>query len=121
MAYYKIEWDEKERRKPENILEIKKAMLECGFCSPVEKCLTDNRFYGESNEYIIRTRTIPYLCMIQARFTIDAYHYDGKGYIKADPPKLDTRYGPIPERSVERRLNSEWCTKIFPQSEVCKP
>lgn len=123
IAFYKSGWSEKESRKPENILEVKKAMLECGYCSPVQHCLGETRnMMITDSEYMMITRWFPRQCMIKSGFTSKAYYYDGKGYLKAPTQqKPDTKYGAIPDRSVERRLNSEWCTEIYPESEVCKP
>ncbi|MFA7027302.1 MAG: hypothetical protein WC163_04900 [Sulfurovum sp.] len=119
--FFKIGWSEKDFFKPENILEVKKAMLECGYCTPTGNCKDDYRVIW-TREYTLKTRWFPRQCMIKSGFTSKAYYYDGKGYIKAPTQlKPDTRYGPVPDRSVERRLNSEWCTEIYPESEVCKP
>lgn len=95
-------------------LEVQKALLECGYESP----LGDSR--NDLNNGVIMNR-----CMEKAGFIDEWYlnYTHGKTFCEKHPtiPACFLPIDQIPDRNVTKRLNSEWCTIKFPNAKACQP
>lgn len=109
-------------------LEIKKALLECGYPSP----FADYPPYGADVSFTDDTYIKNYMCMLKAGF-VNArkqsfYCNDSTGLpcIK-DPkctyyPACDLSWDEIPNRSIKKRLESDYCRhKLYKTYPVCQP
>jgi hypothetical protein len=96
-------------------LEVKKAMLECGYESP----LGDSR--NDANNAVIMDR-----CMEKNGFSDEWYldYTHGKTFCE-DYPTIPACFLPldqIPDRNVTKRLNSKWCKhKLYRTYPECQP
>ncbi|WP_208433225.1 hypothetical protein [Bartonella taylorii] len=92
--------------------EIGKALLECGMPSP-------NDLDSENREVSNNGWATIHACMIQAGF-----HYKGRGNwcytFKEENLPICRPGAVIPQRSVEKRLNSPFC-KQHPEQYECYP
>lgn len=100
-------------------LEVQKALLECGFKSP----LGNDNIYGGINGIIIAER-----CMLKSGFSFyagDLKLHCEQQYYQNEPPKYSACELPldqIPDRNITKRLNSEWCKhKIYRTYKECQP
>jgi len=95
-------------------LEVQKALLECGFESP----LGDSR--NDLNNGVIMDR-----CMEKAGFIYEWYlnYTHGKTFCEEHPtiPECFLPLDQIPDRNVTKRFNSEWCKVKFPNAKACQP
>jgi len=103
-----------EAQKKTDEIEVFKALLECGFESP----------FGDSTNDMNKVALLD-RCMIKAGF-IDKVYLDytgGKTWCEKHPnlPACNLPLSQIPDRNVSMRLNSKWCTKLYPQADACKP
>jgi len=98
-----------DRWKKSNVikLEIKKALLECGYPTP------SGVNAGSSNYEIARWNR----CMKNSGFSKDEYFCEGLH----DPPPACQPDAIIPVRNVERRLNSHYCTNYGKSTPECQP
>ncbi|WP_375636943.1 hypothetical protein [Bartonella sp. OC42QHQL] len=92
--------------------EIGKALLECGMPTPYD-------IDPENQQQSINAKATVDACMVQAGF-----HYKGRGnwcYTFKEKNLPICRPGAvIPQRSVEKRLNSPFCKK-YKNSRKCQP
>ena len=93
-------------------LDVRKAMLECGYPSP-----------NGVRDRMITLSTTPdeialmYRCMSDSGYLCDGGKYDVcQGYVAV---AACTPGAPVPERSVSRRLDSKFC-QVFSRADVCQ-
>ena len=102
-----------EAQKKLDEIEVQKALLECGYPSPIGGGPND------LNELALLDR-----CMEKAGF-IDFNYINafGKTWCEQRPnlPACNLPLSQIPDRNISMRLNSKWCTKLYPQADACKP
>ncbi len=112
-------------------LEIKKALLECGYPTP----FADYPPYGTNASFSKNTYVKNYKCMLKAGFVNNLKHhpshicYDSTGLpcnkdIKCQPRPLacDLSWSEIPDRSIKKRLESDYCQhKLYRTYPVCQP
>lgn len=95
-------------------LEVQKALLECGYESP----LGDSR--NDLNNAVIMDR-----CMEKAGFSDEWYlnFHHGKTVCEVHPERVacSIPLDQIPDRNITKRLNSEWCKVKFPNAKACQP
>lgn len=111
-------------------LEIKKALLECGYPSPfADYPIPYDASYTKDN-YVKA-----YKCMLKAGFVNNLKHpsshicYDSAGLpcntdIKCQPrpQACDLPWDKIPNRSIKKRLESDYCKhKLYRTYPVCQP
>lgn len=117
--------------------EVKKALLECGYPSPFADYpsryhYNTKEFYEKSKEtFTDNTYIENYKCMLKAGFvnTRKQSFYcndsDGLPCVKdpkcpQTPPACDLPLSQIPDRSIKKRLESDFCKK-YPKADVCQP
>ncbi len=89
-------------------LEIKRALLECGWYSP-----SGTNPYESTNQEIAQWDR----CMKNSGFVNSSYFCEGLH----NPPPACQPDAIIPTRSVERRLNSYYCTNYGKNTPECQP
>lgn len=95
--------------------EVKRAQLECGYPNP----LGSSSVPMDDNSIALSSR-----CMTKNGFINTDYlkYTHGKTFCEKHPeiPACHLPLDQIPDRSVAKRLNSQFC-KEFPQATVCQP
>ena len=111
-------------------LEIKKALLECGYPSP----FADYPPYKTDVSFTRDTYVQNYRCMLKAGFHNNLNHsfhicYDSTGLpctnnlkCQPRPQACDLPWDQIPNRSIKKRLESDYCQhKLYRTYPVCQP
>ncbi|WP_375611059.1 MULTISPECIES: hypothetical protein [unclassified Bartonella] len=94
--------------------EIGKALLECGMPTPYDED-------SESREQSINAQATVHACMIQSGFHYKDEHEGGWCYtFKEENLPICQPGAVIPQRSVEKRLNSPFC-KRYKNADECQP
>jgi len=103
----------------QNTLEVKKALLECGYATPFNFAEANKRV--DINMYILSQR-----CMLKAGFAQNKYYQDAlqnrcnKKYYNYSA--CDLPWDKIPDRSIKKRLESDYCQhKLYRTYPVCQP
>ncbi len=98
-------------------LEVKKALLECGYPSPFDRPIDENKYI------------VGYKCMLKSGFVpnsdlaerIKSYNCS---FLRKDslPLACDLPWDKIPDRSIKKRLESDYCKhKLYRTYPVCQP
>lgn len=97
-----------------NEFEVQKALLECGYDSPIG---------GGPND--LNPLALCGRCMEKAGFIDESYMKITRGKtfceMHRNLPNCQLPLDQTPDRNVTKRLNSEWCTVKFPNAKACQP
>lgn len=104
-------------KKGETLLDIKRALLECGYRNPS----------GGGNGWDMDTTILAQKCMLAEGYIQKSRIKVCSGWITSDGVKHENTSPAcqpdaiIPTRSVERRLNSYYCTNYGKNTPECQP